>query len=89
MNSIDVERILLQQKERPDGSEFPSGITFKQLFPLSCLFIISHEFVDYLYDHPDWSFRKFVETVKPHYKGPYFIKILQAIEELETSRARY
>ena len=89
MNSIDVERILLQQKERPDGSGFPSGITFKQLFPLSCLFIISHEFVDYLYDHPDWSFRKFVETVKPHYKGPYFIKILQAIEELETSRARY
>jgi len=89
MNSIDVERILLQQKERPDGSGFPSGITFKQLFPLSCLFIISHEFVDYIYETPDWSFRKFVDAVRPQFKGPYFIKILQAIEELETSRARY
>ncbi len=89
MNSIDVERILIQQKERPDGSGFPAGISFKQLFPLSCLFIISHEFVDYVYEHPDWSFRKFVDAVRPQFKGPYFIKILQAIEELETSRARY
>ncbi len=89
MNSIDVERILLQQKERPDGSGFPAGITFKQLFPLSCLFIISHAFVDYVYEHPDWSFRKFVDDVRPQFKGPYFIKILQALEELETSRARY
>ena len=89
MNSIDVERILIQQKERPDGSGFPSGITFKQLFPLSCLFIISHEFVDYVYENPDWSFRKFVDAVRPQFKGPYFIKILQALEELESSRARF
>ncbi len=89
MNSIDVERMLLQQKERPDGSGFPAGITFKQLFPLSCLFIVSHEFVDFVYAHKEWSFRQFVSEMKPKYKGPYFIKILQAIEELENSRAKY
>ncbi len=87
--SLDVERILIQQKERPDGTGFPSGITFKQLFPLSCLFIICHEFVDYVYSRPNWNFKEFVTEARPVFKGPYFIKILQAFEELEQTRNKY
>ena len=88
-NSLDVERILIQQKERPDGSGFPNGINFKQLFPLSCLFIISHEFVDYVYLNPDWTFKRFIAEAKSIYKGPYFIKILQAFEEIDQASSRY
>jgi HD-GYP domain-containing protein (c-di-GMP phosphodiesterase class II) len=81
-DSIDVERILLQQKERPDGSGFPEGLDFKQLYPLSCLFMVCHSFVDYVYETPDWSFRDFTKKAKTVFKGPYFIKILEAFDEL-------
>jgi len=81
-SSIDVERMLMQQKERPDGSGFPEGVDFKQLFPLSCLFMVCHEFVDYLYVTPQWSFRDFTTKARSIYKGPYFIKILEAFDDL-------
>jgi hypothetical protein len=81
-DSIDVERILIQQKERPDGTGFPEGLDFKQLYPLSCLFMVCHSFVDYVYETPDWSFREFTKTARSVFKGPYFIKILEAFDEL-------
>jgi HD-GYP domain-containing protein (c-di-GMP phosphodiesterase class II) len=81
-DSIDVERILLQQKERPDGRGFPEGVDFKQLYPLSCLFMVCHSFVDYVYETPEWTFREFSKRAKTMYKGPYFIKILEAFDEL-------
>ncbi len=81
-DSIDVERILMQQKERPDGSGFPEGLDFKQLYPLSCLFMVCHSFVDYVYDTPEWSFREFSKKARTVFKGPYFIKILEAFDEL-------
>jgi|GEM_PF-3115920 len=80
--SIDVERILIQQKERPDGSGFPEGVDFKQLYPLSCLFMVCHEFVDYVYETPEWNFRDFTRRARTVFKGPYFIKILEAFDEL-------
>jgi HD-GYP domain-containing protein (c-di-GMP phosphodiesterase class II) len=81
-NSVDVERILIQQKERPDGSGFPAGVDFKQLYPLSCLFMVCHEFVDYVYSTPSWSFKDFTTKARLVYKGPYFIKILEAFDEI-------
>jgi HD-GYP domain-containing protein (c-di-GMP phosphodiesterase class II) len=81
-DSLDVERILIQQKERPDGTGFPEGVDFKQLFPLSCLFMVSHEFVDYVYSTPNWNFRDFTVKARAVYKGPYFIKILEVFDQL-------
>jgi hypothetical protein len=81
-DSVDVERILIQQKELPDGSGFPDGLDFKQLYPLSCLFLVCHSFVDYIYETPDWSFRDFSKKARTRFKGPYFIKILEAFDEL-------
>ncbi|MBU6154269.1 MAG: hypothetical protein KGP28_08190, partial [Bdellovibrionales bacterium] len=81
-DSIDIERILMQQKERPDGTGFPEGLDFKQLYPLSCLFMVCHAFVDYVYETPEWSFRDFTKKARTMFKGPYFIKILEAFDEL-------
>jgi HD-GYP domain-containing protein (c-di-GMP phosphodiesterase class II) len=75
----DAAKILLQQKELPDGSGFPGKLTGSQLLPLSCLFLVSHAFVDYVYDHPDWSVQDFVKTHRKIYKGTYFQKIFQAM----------
>jgi hypothetical protein len=81
-NSIEVERILIQQKERPDGSGFPNGVDFKQLYPLSCLFMVSHEFVDYVYGSNRWTFKEFCAKARGQFKGPYFIKIIEAFDQL-------
>lgn len=77
----DASKILLQQKEMPDGSGFPGKLTGHQILPLSCLFIVSHAFVDYVYDHPDWSLQDFVRTHRKIYKGTYFQKIFQTMLE--------
>lgn len=81
-NSTEVERILIQQKERPDGSGFPNGVDFKQLYPLSCLFMVSHEFVDYVYESEHWNFKDFCALARERFKGPYFIKIIDAFDQL-------
>ena len=84
--SPDVEKILIQQKERSDGSGFPAGVRSDQLAPLSCLFILCHEFVDYVIDDPKWSFKEFVLTNRPIFKGPYFLKIFQVFSELDAEK---
>ena len=75
----DAIKMLLQQKELPDGSGFPHSLTSSQIAPLSALFIVAHYFVDYVIDHPDWSSRDFVKTYQTRLKGQYFQKIFQAM----------
>ncbi|NDG86206.1 MAG: hypothetical protein EBX52_14350 [Proteobacteria bacterium] len=75
----DAIKMLLQQKELPDGSGFPHSITSSQIAPLSALFIVAHYFVDYVIDHPDWSAKDFVKTYQTRLKGQYFQKIFQAM----------
>jgi HD-GYP domain-containing protein (c-di-GMP phosphodiesterase class II) len=75
----DAIKILLQQKELPDGSGFPAGMQASGIAPLSAMFIVCHLFVDYVIDHPDWSPRDFVKTYRPRLKGQYFNKIFDSI----------
>lgn len=42
----DLDRIILDHHERPDGSGFPRGLTASQIPTLSALFIFSHDIVD-------------------------------------------
>ena len=81
-NSADVKKLLLQQKERSDGSGFPGGLRSPQFAPLSCLFILSHEFVDYVLTDPYWNTKEFVSQSRESFKGPYFLKILQIFSEM-------
>ena len=79
----DTQKILLQQKERPNGKGFPNGIKSAQLAPLSCLFIVCHEFVDYLIEDSNWSYEDFTKRYKRAFTGPYFHKIFQVFDELQ------
>lgn len=45
---LDIEKILLEQHELPDGTGFPKGVNASQLHPLSCLFIISSFIARYM-----------------------------------------
>lgn len=47
--SPDVFDIILQHHEKADGSGFPKGLNGNYIKPLSALFIISHEYADFIY----------------------------------------
>ena len=78
----DTYKILLQHRELPDGKGFPSGLKASQLIPLSCLFMVCHEFVDYVIETPGWTYHEFLKRSENVYKGVYFKKILQVFEKL-------
>ena len=76
----DVDTILMQHHERPDGSGFPRGLTSGRLSPLSCLFIIAHDLVHFaLHEgagYPDQFF-----TIKSdQYDFGTFKKIMTALK---------
>ncbi|MCM0605116.1 MAG: HD domain-containing protein [Xanthomonadaceae bacterium] len=39
----DVDKIIMEHHERPDGNGFPRKIKANQIAPLSCVFIIAHD----------------------------------------------
>ena len=45
----DVDIIILEHHERPDGLGFPRKLHYRQIAPLSALFIIAHDLLNYLY----------------------------------------
>lgn len=47
--SSDVEKIILEHHERPDGSGFPRKLKASAIHPLSAVFIVAHDFVTELY----------------------------------------
>lgn len=49
---IDVEKIISEHHERPDGTGFPKGLTSSTISPLSCIFILAEEFCQKLYSGP-------------------------------------
>ncbi|MGK5086873.1 HD domain-containing phosphohydrolase [Bdellovibrionota bacterium FG-2] len=76
----DVDTIIVQHHERPDGTGFPKGLTASQISPLSTLFIVAHELVQYVFNrHPNEGFRDFVEQYKSKYNMGNFKKVLAKI----------
>jgi len=49
--ATEVDTIILQHHEKPDGTGFPKKLSGKQIHPLACTFIIVHYFVDKIYEH--------------------------------------
>ena len=82
----DVENILMQQKELPDGSGFPKGIDYKQITPLSALFIVSHDLVDFMIENKNWSLYSYIKNRRKKFRGGFFLKIFQCLETLRFSR---
>jgi hypothetical protein len=51
--SSDIEAIILNHHEKPDGSGFPKGINSSTISPLSSIFNLAHDFANiYLKEYP-------------------------------------
>jgi HD-GYP domain-containing protein (c-di-GMP phosphodiesterase class II) len=87
----DVDLIIAQHHERPDGTGFPRGLTHLRIGPLSSVFIISHDIVAYLLSSEQAGntqnervLEEFVEKNKGKYVGGNFKKLMTAIPKIKT-----
>ncbi len=80
----DVDLIVSQHHERPDGTGFPKGLTGHHIAPLAALFIVAHDLVKFTtFAEPEKAgFNQFVRQfryTKDHTVGT-FRKALMAVE---------
>lgn len=80
----DVDIIIKQHHECPDGSGFPAQLQWPKISPLSAVFIAAHELSKFVWNKTDMpkAFEEFVENKKDLYKSGHFKKILEAVKEL-------
>ncbi|MDA8791622.1 hypothetical protein N9N67_00175 [Bacteriovoracaceae bacterium] len=79
----DCDKILIQQMERPDKTGFPKGVGSSKISPLAALFIVSHDFVDYVYENDDWSLPLYIEECRGRLQGGYFSKIIESLKIIQ------
>ena len=84
----DVDQIIIDHHERPDGSGVPKGLTAKQLKPLASVFIFSHDIVDAIFEiekeKMDFSVKNImVKLNQDYYSVGHFKKCYEALEKLE------
>ncbi len=72
----DVDVIVLQHHERPDGSGFPRGLGQHQISPLAAVFIVAHDIVSAIYDKSTpFVLEKFIADKKNEYHAGNFKKL--------------
>jgi HD-GYP domain-containing protein (c-di-GMP phosphodiesterase class II) len=76
----DVDTILLQHHERPDGSGWPAGLRSQQIAPLSAVFIVAHDIVDALITQKNaFTLDEFLKQNEAIYQLGTFRKIWKAL----------
>lgn len=76
----DVDIIVLQHHEYPDGSGFPKGLQAHQISPLSALLIVSHEIVDMMIKQRlDFTLSQFLASHSHLFTSAAFKKIGKAL----------
>ncbi len=72
----DIDVIIAQHHEKPEGGGYPRELGGKAIAPLSALFIVAHDLVNYSKDHPDTTIEEFVKANASRYDVGQFKKIL-------------
>ena len=76
----DIDTIIIQHHEQPDGRGFPIGLTHSQIHPLSALFIIAHDLLDFQLANPtEATLVKFQEAHADKYTQGQFKKLFFAM----------
>ena len=80
----DVDSILINHHEKPNGSGYPRGLSTKNIPPLACLFIIAEDFVRRIYckDIKDIDIQEIINNFEATYKTGHFKKIFESLKSL-------
>ena len=84
----DADAVMLMQKELPDGTGFPQGLTHGRIPPMAALFIVAHSLTDEIMASPDWSLDVWLNSARRQYRGGPFTKILTTLETVKVSLKR-
>jgi HD-GYP domain-containing protein (c-di-GMP phosphodiesterase class II) len=80
----DVDLIVQQHHERPNGSGFPRGLQNNYIAPLSAVFIVGHELTQAILTQKDaFSLEDFVEDKKPSFNQGNFKKVMIALDKVK------
>jgi hypothetical protein len=83
---LDVDIIIHQHHERPDGKGFPAKLNYMKINPLSAVFILAHEIMNFHKDHPakateSGGVKDFIKSLSIEYNKGYFKSLVQAMSE--------
>lgn len=76
----DVDQIVFQHHERPDGTGFPRALGVKYISPLTCVFIAAHDIVEFLDAREGETIAAFLWENEELYKNGTFRKIWLALK---------
>jgi HD-GYP domain-containing protein (c-di-GMP phosphodiesterase class II) len=80
----DVDLIVQQHHERPNGSGFPRGLAHNYIAPLAAVFIVAHELTQaILFQKAAFSLEDFVEDKKPLFSQGNFKKVMAALDKVK------
>lgn len=80
----EVDKIILQHHEHPYGTGFPGALSSNYISPLSTLFIIAHDLVDFVYaNNGQIDIDKFLVENEKKYGAGNFKKIAKALAGME------
>jgi response regulator RpfG family c-di-GMP phosphodiesterase len=79
----DVEKIILQHHETPDGKGFPRGLVSNQISSLASLFIMIEDLIGFIGEgrHIESSISDYLTWGETHYSSGFFKKIFDVIKE--------
>jgi HD-GYP domain-containing protein (c-di-GMP phosphodiesterase class II) len=78
----EVDFLILEHHERPDGSGFPAGLTAMQITPLSSIFIVAHDLLDQMVlEGSNFSLKVFLKRVDPLYQNGTFKQIWKVLSQ--------
>lgn len=79
-----VDTIIEQHHERPDGTGFPYGKNYSQLLPLSCLFIVAHDFISRAYESrfEMENIKETLDSMNQEYSIGHFKKCMKGLRNV-------
>lgn len=78
---MGVEKVVLNHHEKYDGSGFPRGANYRQIDPLSGIFILAHEVIDVIYEVGFYrdNIIEILKYMSRNYTQSYFPKIVAGL----------
>jgi len=81
----DVDAIIAQHHELPDGKGFPRNIGANYISPLSTVFIVAHDMVKHIFFPPPEGFElgRYLDSAKDRFQHSNFKRVLVAARKLD------